>query len=196
MKKVRAHVLIFAFSLAVPFGLQRQASALIGQQSGPGTAALAVQPSALRIVYPQANQKIAQTSIVVRYEQVRPASASGTPIYELRLDNRDPVRTSDASYTFSGLTPGAHDLVVRVVDANGTPISGTRNEIKFEMVNPTAAGSTANTGGAFNNQSAPPLPSSNDLPNGSSSLPLLSVIGFGILVGGVISALRTRPAHK
>jgi hypothetical protein len=100
------------------------------------------------------------------------------------------VRTSDASYTFNGLTPGTHDVVVQVVDANGTPISGTRNEVEFEVVNP-AAGSTA-----FNSQSAPPLPQSNDLPNGSSSLPLLSVIGFGILVGGVISALRTRPAHK
>jgi hypothetical protein len=35
-----------------------------------------------------------------------------------------------------------------------------------------------------------------DLPSGSSSLPLLSVIGFGIFLGGLISALRTRPAHK
>jgi hypothetical protein len=190
MKKVRAHVLIVAFSLAIPFGLQTQASALLGQQSALGTATQAVQPSALRIVYPQANQQIAQTSLVVRYEQLQPASASGTPTYELRLDNRDPVQTSDASYTFNGLTPGTHDLVVHIVDAKGTPISGTRNEVKFEVVNP-AGGSTA-----FNNQSAPPLPSSNDLPNGSSSLPLLSVIGFGILVGGVISALRTRPAHK
>jgi|SRR5215813_6893134 len=38
--------------------------------------------------------------------------------------------------------------------------------------------------------------SSFDLPGASSSLPLLSVIGFGIFVGGLISALRTRPAHK
>jgi len=34
------------------------------------------------------------------------------------------------------------------------------------------------------------------LPGASSSLPLLSVIGFGIFIGGLISALRTRPAHK
>lgn len=46
--------------------------------------------------------------------------------------------------------------------------------------------------------SAPPSPAppAGDLPSGDSSLPLLSVIGFGILVGGVISALRTRSAHK
>jgi hypothetical protein len=41
-----------------------------------------------------------------------------------------------------------------------------------------------------------PQPLANDLPNGNGSLPLLSIIGFGILVGGVISALRTRPVHK
>lgn len=35
-----------------------------------------------------------------------------------------------------------------------------------------------------------------DLPAASSSLPLLSVIGFGVFIGGLISALRTRPAHK
>ena len=35
-----------------------------------------------------------------------------------------------------------------------------------------------------------------DLPTANSSLPLLSVIGFGILVGGVLSALRTRRVHK
>src|SRR5690348_1724562 len=33
-----------------------------------------------------------------------------------------------------------------------------------------------------------------DLPGASSSLPLLSVIGFGVFLGGLISALRTRPA--
>jgi hypothetical protein len=38
--------------------------------------------------------------------------------------------------------------------------------------------------------------SSLDLPGASSSLPLLSVIGFGVFIGGLISALRTRPAHK
>ena len=40
------------------------------------------------------------------------------------------------------------------------------------------------------------LNASFDLPGASSSLPLLSVIGFGIFLGGLISALRTRPAHK
>jgi hypothetical protein len=33
------------------------------------------------------------------------------------------------------------------------------------------------------------------LPEGGSELPLLSVIGLGILSGGILSALRTRPAR-
>ncbi|PYX97287.1 MAG: hypothetical protein DMG62_04860 [Acidobacteria bacterium] len=52
--------------------------------------------------------------------------------------------------------------------------------------------SSAIAQGRANSQSNESL----DLPAGSSSLPLLSVIGFGIFLGGLISALRTRPAHK
>lgn len=49
-------------------------------------------------------------------------------------------------------------------------------------------------------QAAPPSPQStkagdNDdqpLPGSSSSLPVLAVIGFGVLAGGITSAMRTR----
>lgn len=34
------------------------------------------------------------------------------------------------------------------------------------------------------------------LPEGGSELPLLSVIGMGILSGGVLSAMKTRPARS
>jgi hypothetical protein len=36
--------------------------------------------------------------------------------------------------------------------------------------------------------------STRQLPEGGSELPLLSVIGMGILSGGLVSAMRTRPA--
>jgi hypothetical protein len=149
----------------------------------------------LRIVSPKPNEKLAQTFVAVQFQQVSPASAAGTPTYELRLDGRDPVQTTDTTYTFNGLTPGSHDLIVQIVDANGTPVSGTRSEVKFVIVNPAASGATTGTGQALNLPVLPQTPLG-DLPNGNSSLPLLSIIGFGILVGGVISALRTRPAHK
>ncbi|HWC19607.1 MAG TPA: hypothetical protein VG498_21520 [Terriglobales bacterium] len=191
MKKIRVFVLILLVAL-VPFGMYRKAWALHFLQS-PGTAQ-SVQPSALRIVSPKPNEKIAESYVTVQYQQVSPASAAGMPTYELRLDGRDPVRTTDTSYTFNGLAPGTHDLMIQIVDANGTPILGTRSDVKFVVVNP-AAGANGVAGSA---PGLPPLPQplASDLPSGNGSLPLLSIIGFGILVGGVISALRTRPAHK
>ena len=192
MKNFRLFVLILLIAIAVPFALHRRAWAVRHFQSGQGTVQ-PIQASALRIVAPKSNEKIAQAFVTVQYEQVTPASASSTPTYELRLDGRDPVRTTDTTYTFNGLTPGSHDLMVQVVDANGTPILGTRAEVRFTIVSPN--GGAANPGVT---SGLPPLPQplTSDLPSGNGSLPLLSVIGFGILVGGVISALRTRPAHK
>jgi hypothetical protein len=189
MKKFRVFVLILLIALAVPFALQHRAWALHFWQSGQSSVQ-PVQSAALRIIAPKDNEKIAQAYVVAQYQQVAPASAASTPTYELRLDARDPVHTTDTSYTFNGLTPGTHELGVQIVDANGTPVLGTSSKVKFQTVNPPAGGGV--TPGPTS--SLPPLPS--DLPMGNSSLPLLSVIGFGILVGGVISALRTRPAHK
>ena len=193
MKNFRIFVLILLVAIAAPFAVHYRAWALVSSQSGEGAAAQSVQPSSLRIVSPKPNEKLAQTFVAVQFQQISPASPAGTPTYELRLDGRDPVQTTDTSYTFNGLSPGSHDLLVQVVDANGTPVSGTRSEVKFVIVNPVATART--TGQALNLPVLPQTPLT-DLPNGNSSLPLLSIIGFGILVGGVISALRTRPAHK
>lgn len=191
-KKFRVFVLVLLIALAVPLALQHRAWALHLWQSGQGT----VQPaqSALRITSPKQNEKIAQAYVVVQYQQVAPASAASTPTYELRLDGRDPVRTTDTSYTFNGLTPGTHELAIQIVDANGTPVLGTMSNVKFQCVSPSTTGGVS----PGPRSGLPPLPQpmATDLPNGNGSLPLLSVIGFGILVGGVISALRTRPAHK
>jgi hypothetical protein len=196
MKNFRIVVLILLLAIAAPL-VRHHAWALGSPQLGVGTAQ-GVQPSALHILSPKPNEKLAQTFVTVQYQQVASASASSTPTYELRLDGRDPVQITDMSYTFNGLTPGTHDLIVQVVDANGAPVTGTRSEVKFVSVNPSSPQSKGSVGQAANLPSLPlpQAPSNNDLPNGNSSLPLLSVIGFGILVGGVISALRTRPAHK
>lgn len=195
MKNFRIFVLILLVAIAAPFAVHYRAWALVSPQSGQGAAAQSVQPSSLRIVSPTPNEKLAQTFVAVQFQQVSPASPAGTPTYELRLDGRDPIQTTDTTYTFNGLTPGSHDLIVQIVDANGTPVSGTRSEVKFVIVNPAANGATTGTGQILNLPVLPQTPLG-DLPNGNSSLPLLSIIGFGILVGGVISALRTRPAHK
>ena len=191
MKKFRIFVFIFLLAIAAPLvshhrAWARQASVQTGAAQG------------LRIVAPKPGEKLAQTFVAVQYQLLSP-SASGTPTYELRLDGRDPVQITDTTYTFNGLTPGTHDLIVQVVDANGTPIMGTRSEVKFETINPVAGANPAGAGlgaGLLPPGLSLPLPQTNELPYGNGSLPLLSVIGFGILVGGVISALRTRPVHK
>ena len=192
MKKFRILVLILLLALAAPLVVRRHLWA-----GTPQSLVGSVQASTVQIISPKPNEKLAQTFLTVQYQQGSPASAASTPTYELRLDGRDPVQTTDTSYTFNGLTAGSHDLIVQVVDANGLPITGTRSEVKF--VSGSTPAKQGKGGGQAANLPALPLPqalSNTDLPSGNSSLPLLSVIGFGILVGGVISALRTRPVHK
>ena len=158
------------------------------------------QAGALRIVSPRAGEKLQQNFVTVQFA---PLQASVSPTFELRLDAEDPVHTSNSSYTFTGLNPGPHDLIIQVVDANNIPVNGTRSEVRFTVLpTPANGGITQPPSG---NQSATGQPRSQSsgsqiqkdmalLPDARSSLPLLSVIGFGILVGGVISALKTRPA--
>ena len=188
MKNLRIAVLILLIAIATPFALHRRAWAL-HHPADAKTASAAANP--VHIISPVTGAELDRAYAVVQYRQV---SAASSPTYELRIDDRDPVQTTETNYTFNGLKPGAHDVVVQVVDASGAPVSGTRSEVHFTVAS-TAA--TANTTAA-QIANFPPLPQplANDLPNGNGSLPLLSIIGFGILVGGVISALRTRPAHK
>lgn len=111
--------------------------------------------------------------------------------YNLYLDGREPVQTSDTTYTFNGVQAGEHRLAVEIV-GRSAPVSGSRSEIKFTVANPAQGKNST----VAQNRGALPLPPASDLPDGNSPLPLLSVIGFGILVGGVISAFRTRSAAK
>src|SRR5207253_5115 len=102
-----------------------------------------------------------------------------------------------------GLTPGLHDLMIQVVDANNTPVAGTLSEVRFAILPQATNGSGSQpSAGSQNTSGQQQAPQSQGttpkdmplLPDARSSLPLLSIIGFGILVGVFISALRTRPA--
>ncbi|MFB3917961.1 MAG: hypothetical protein ACE14M_14625 [Terriglobales bacterium] len=163
----------------------------------------------LRVLSPQDGQKITQNFVAVKYEITNPARvASSVPTFLLRLDDRDPVSTASTEHTFTGLAPGQHTLMLEVVDANNTPIVGSRRIVRFTVVQSTQPSS-----------SSPPLDSAkpellgqlrpsdhpakiqqatvadadeDNLPASGSTLPLLSVIGFGVLLGGIVSALRTR----
>ncbi len=168
---------------------------------GAFAAQLAAVP-ALKILAPRNGEKISTSFVDVRYELLTPAVASGTPDFRVQLDADSPVHTTDTQHTFADVTPGRHTVTLEVVDANGTPIPGTRTEVQFEVVpspgnpgnSPPGSASKAGPGGSLVNasQHEPQKSGSEHLPNTGSSLPLLSVIGMGVLIGGIASALRTR----
>jgi len=56
----------------------------------------------------------------------------------------------------------------------------------------SSAPSGAQTGAENANARNPVAQTDSNLPGTSSALPLISVIGFGVLVGGIASALKTR----
>lgn len=177
------------------------------------------QSATIRILTPASNQKLANTNIVdVRFEIVNPAMSAGTPNFLIQLDGQDPIRTTSMEQTFTGLAPGPHSVTVQMVDANNTPIPGSRAVVQFHVEpqsNTAPAGRTPTPGGLAMTRDTEPLPpadvakggpqdpgvqptapvtegSQEPLPSANSLLPLISVIGFGVLVGGIASAMKTR----
>ncbi|HZQ92113.1 MAG TPA: hypothetical protein VFA60_10000 [Terriglobales bacterium] len=156
-------------------------------------------PVGVRILAPQAGQKLTQSVVAVQYVLASAGSTgTSTPEFQLRLDERDPIITRDTRYEFTGLTAGNHTLAVEVVDANRIPVQGSRAEVQFTTApdQPERASAPASSGGPpsnVRNASSPAGPPQQDnLPGASSPLPLISIIGFGALVGGLASALKTR----
>jgi len=169
------------------------------------------QSSVIRILTPVANQTAANGNAVdVRFELVSPASNAGNPNFLIQLDGSEPIRTSSMQQTLTGVKSGPHNLSVELIDASNTPVVGSRAVVQFSVsaaanptasVSPTTHGETpileadaqqqqATQGGpqdpAAANAAQEPLPAANSL------LPLVSVIGFGVLVGGIASAMKTR----
>ncbi len=178
-----------------------------GANPAPGTVNAAPQSSLIRILTPVASQKLADNFTTVRFELINPAAAAGTPNFLLQMDGNHPVTTSQTQQSFTGLTPGAHTITVQLVDANGTPVPGGRAAVQFFVSPGTTPAETPRSSisgkkagglalGSVQFQQpdpqAQPPDDDSDLPPASSSLPLISIVGFGILVGGVISAMRTR----
>lgn len=169
-----------------------------------GMAAVAVSQqssTAMRILSPVNGAQTDNSFVNVRYQLQPAADAASTPTFQLQLDSGDPVRTADTQYTFTGLAPGNHTVTVEAVDANSRPIPGTRTQVQFTVVGPGAPSSgrlthsrLVNTSMQSDNgaQAAAPGAPQGQLPQTGSGLPLLSVIGMGVLIGGIASALRTR----
>ncbi len=203
----RARYLVFCVIVAVASWAGAQVSTAPpsrqpgGTDPSPGTVNPNPQSALLRILTPVASQTLANNAINVRFELTSPAASAGTPNFLIQLDGNDPVRTSTTSQTFTGLASGAHSVTVTLVDANDTPVPGGRASVQFviapQVRQPATQGTTRPGSGdqrleMVSDDQKQDSHADADLPKASSPLPLISVIGFGILVGGIVSAMKTR----
>src|SRR3954464_15561829 len=164
--------------------------------AGPTTAA-----GAVKILQPKAGAKLTVNFVQLRYDLENAASASGTPTFRLRLDAHDPVDTTDTSYTFTGLAPGPHSVSITVVDANGVPVSGTQNEVKFTVaaapVPSVAPPERPSSGTWVTFNLVPRAEAASTAAGESSDADMVSLVLWlicGIIIGGIVAATRTRSA--
>ncbi len=194
--------------IATTLGIAQDSRSNTTPATDPSSASAIVNPdaqsSSVRILTPIAGQTLVSNFVDLRFELVKPA-LSGEPNFIVQLDASDPVNTTGTSYTFSDLQPGVHSVRVTLVDANNSPIPGGSATVQFKV---PAASTPARTDGprGAKRQSrtiagaspAAPIPPElrNDgdlnLPLAGSPLPLLSIIGFGLLIGGAAHTMRSR----
>src|SRR5690348_7591019 len=117
---------------AAVFGLLCVSAAAIAAASSPPA-------GALRVLSPKPGQALAHNYVIVSYELTQPASAAGLPNFQVQLDSRDPITTTDRQMTFTGLTAGKHTGMIQVVDANGVAIPGARVEVAFTVARTTSS---------------------------------------------------------
>jgi hypothetical protein len=184
-------IILFA-SLAFAGYARAQNPAAPGSNDAVQPGTLLASSSVIQVLSPKVGERISSSVVNLRFQSSESAAPSQT--YRVQLDSADPIETSATEYTFTSVAPGDHVLSVVVVDANHTPLAGSQTQVTFTTL---ANGATpSQRTGAL----APPpvrkakleLPSGDQLPGAGGELPLLSLIGFGVLVGGVISAMRTR----
>jgi LPXTG-motif cell wall-anchored protein len=209
MKYARSGILMLLLAFAPPL--------MCAQQAGSAqSSATPTPPMGVRILEPRAGQKLNHNFVVVEFEPGSPLqTTSGTPRFQIQLDDRAPVTTNFNQTTFTGLQPGPHTVTVQAIDANGTPIVGSQNVVQFIVIPTITPGtegphSQSEPSGKLASRMKPVLwngaagtetnaqttaaqgSSDEGLPDTGSALPLLSIIGFGVLMGGIFSARRTR----
>jgi hypothetical protein len=163
----------------------------------------ASQSPAVHILAPTSGETLAADFVNVQYELVHPA-LSDEPTFLIQLDTADPVHTSETSHTFSDLQPGVHTVRVTLVDANNSPVQGGAATVQFKLtatqppVRDGSRGSIESTSEAIAaltpSVPVPPELASGELnlPLRGSPLPILSLIGFGLLISGAARAMRAR----
>ena len=192
-------IVVILAMMALSAGAQNVTSQDNGTAPPPSASApAATSRGSLTVLEPAAGAKTRETAVTVKYALTNPgATAAGSPNFQIRLDSQDPVTTTATEYSFTGLTPGPHTVTVQLVDANGTPIAGAQAVVQFTVLKQAAhtygpqaiaAALRLNPATDIRIQQAGPQA----IPNAGGALPLLSVIGFGVLVGGIASAMKTR----
>jgi hypothetical protein len=88
---------------------------------------------ALFITSPANGTRVDGRLVRVQFELTPGISANGIPEFRVQLDRQSPALISDTEYILYWLSPGWHTVTVSLVDANGTPIFGARNQVQFEV---------------------------------------------------------------
>jgi hypothetical protein len=154
----------------------------------------------VHIVAPASDQNLKATTVSIRYEVSSKKHAHVRPdLFRVQLDSEAPVETNETACTFDQVTPGQHAVSVELLDVKHRPIVTSKAEMNFVTESPdpnpvpeVAVGpmmpATLQKVAVFLPQVAAPM----DPSDGSGEMPLLSVIGLGVLIGGMVSAMKTR----
>ena len=168
-------------------------------KSHPETQNPAVRGATVQLLSPSQGERVEGPSISIHYNIMGQKHVSSrTPTFLVQLDSETPVETSETTYSVDHLLAGEHAVTVSLVDSRHHPIQGSRaqltfvcaessptEEVKVEPMLPASLQKVA----IYLPQVAAPV----EPPDGSGEMPLLSVIGLGVLVGGMVSAMKTRP---
>jgi hypothetical protein len=153
----------------------------------------------IKVLSPKVDESLGSSAVTVKFQlENTGAAADSTPTYRVQLDGRDPVEITSTEHSFSGLADGDHVLSIELVDANHTAVPQSRTEVRFRTYTPgtsskaTTSSSTVARPAIRAKWELPSGEGKTELPTAATELPLLSMVGFGVLVGGVISAMRTR----
>ena len=156
--------------------------------------------AAIQITSQQNNWQQRTNVVKLQFNLIDPAVAGSSPSFRIQLDDNAPTTTATTEESLIGVPPGEHSIRVELLDASGDPVPQSHSEVKFSVL-PSAATHTSNAHKAqlskFDTQAAEGTLASDAsrdaaIPEASSSLPILSIIGFGVLVGGIASAMKTR----
>ena len=154
----------------------------------------------IHIVSPAFGENLEGPSVSIRYKVSSTKRSSTRPTtFRIQMDSQPPVETTETAYTFDSVAPGPHDVTVELLDSRNRPLSSSLVKTSFVSAAPDT-NSTAELVvepmlppslqkvAMFLPQAAAPI----DPGDGSAEMPLLSVIGLGVLVGGMVSAMKTR----